>query len=78
MVVSAIFPSLSINGQKLNFITLFKHLGHIINSKLNDSDIKCEMRNLRLVIVNLLNVYLLFCKNVQCSMTKIVIVAQWK
>ena len=37
-MVSYTFPSFTLCGVKLKFVTNFKYLGHIINNKLCDND----------------------------------------
>lgn len=46
-VVASLFPSFTLGGQTLQFVTEFRYLGHIINNQFNDDDdVKREIRNL--------------------------------
>ena len=46
-MITDCFPSFTLNGCALAFVTQFKYLGHIINNTLNDDDdIKWEIKNL--------------------------------
>ena len=46
-IVSCVFPSLTLNGVCLNYVSEFKYLGHVINNKLSDDeDVKREIRSL--------------------------------
>jgi hypothetical protein len=46
-VVSDIFPAFNFGGAQLQFVSMFRYLGHILNaSQLDDEDISREVRNL--------------------------------
>ena len=54
-MVSPTFPPFTPCGVKLEFVTKFKYLGHIINIKLSDDDdIEREIKNLDSMCVLLL------------------------
>jgi len=46
-VIAVYFPSLTLNGQALNYVNEFCYLGHIITNTLSDErDVRREIRNL--------------------------------
>jgi len=37
-IIADVFPTLSVGGCCINFVTTFKYLGHILNDNLRDDD----------------------------------------
>jgi len=70
-IVSTNFPSFTINGHELKFVTHFEYLRHMINNKLSDSgDIERETKDLFIRCNMLLNRFSLCSTGVKCVLFK--------
>jgi len=70
-VVSLTFPPLTLCGVKLQFVTKFKYLGHIINNRLSDShDSERQINNLFVRCNMLRNRFNLCSTAVKCVLFK--------
>jgi len=77
-MITDCFPSFTLSGCALAFVSQFKYLGHIINNTWNDDDdIKREIKNLFMRTNMLINRYRKCSINVKLTLFKLSVCQQY-